>query len=92
MLHGLRRWVKITDSLLSSPPLLLLHEVIHVERESALRKASWLGADRVPVTARAWRTDSQNGLPPFHCGKKKNPKSASVRPCALSAEENNVAL
>lgn len=36
MLHGLRRWVKITDSLLLPP--LLLHEVIHVERESALRR------------------------------------------------------
>lgn len=36
MLHGLRRWAKITDSLLLPP--LLLHEVIHVERESALRR------------------------------------------------------
>lgn len=36
MLHGFRRWVKITDSLLLPP--LLLHEVIHVERESALRR------------------------------------------------------
>lgn len=36
MLQGLRRWAKITDSLLLPP--LPLHEVIHVERESALRR------------------------------------------------------
>lgn len=49
MLHGLRRWAKITDSLLLPP--LLLHEVIHVERERS-PKAFRLRADRVRVAAR----------------------------------------